>query len=79
MIRIEDLNLQVDALLEAFSAKTKASNRAAIGHVIDTLWLKRQLDIPFRGHRDSGRIEPVSLIKDELYDLIRRALLELGT
>ena len=35
--RIKDPELQVDALLETFSAKMKTRNRAAIGHLIDTL------------------------------------------
>ena len=35
--RNEDSELQVDALLETSSAKMKTRNRAAIGHLIDTL------------------------------------------
>ena len=35
--RSEDPKLQVDALLETSSAKMKTRNRAAIGHLIDTL------------------------------------------
>ena len=63
--RIEDLELQVDALLEMSSAKMKIRNRAAItGHLIDTLMLMEQLGIPFKGHRDSDRLEPESDIKD---------------
>ena len=42
----------------------KTRNRAVIGHLIDTLKFMGQLGIPFRGHRDSGRLEPVSDIKD---------------
>ena len=42
----------------------KTRKRAAIGHLIDTLKFIKQLGIPFRGHRDSGRLEPVSDIKD---------------
>ena len=41
--RIEDPELQVDALLEKSSAKLKTRNRAAIGHLIDTLKFMRQL------------------------------------
>ena len=62
--RIEDLELQVDALLETSSAKMKTRNCAAIGHLIDTLKFMGQLGIPFRGHQDSGHLEPVSDIKD---------------
>ena len=62
--RIEDPELQVDALLETSSAKMKTRNRAAIGHLIDTLNFMGQLGIPFRGLRDSDRLEPVSDIKD---------------
>ena len=62
--RIEDSELQVDALQEKSSAKMKNRNRAAIGHLIDTLTFMKQLGIPFREHRDSGRLEPVSDIKD---------------
>ena len=61
---IEDPKLQVDALIETSSAKMKTRNRAAIGHLIDTLKFMGQLGIPFRGHWDSGRLEPVSDIKD---------------
>ena len=42
----------------------KTRNRAAIGHLIDTLKFMGQLGIPLRGHRDSGRLETVSDIKD---------------
>ena len=35
--RIEVPELQVDALLETSSANMKTRNRAAIGHLIDTL------------------------------------------
>ena len=62
--RIEDPELQVHALVETSSAKMKTRNRAAIGHLIDPLKFMGQLGIPFRGHRDSGRLEPVSDIKD---------------
>ena len=41
----------------------KTRNRAAIGHLIDTLKFTVQLDISFGGHRNSGRLEPVSDIK----------------
>ena len=62
--RIADLEWQVDALLEMSSAKMKIQNRAAIGHLIDTQSLWGQLGITFRGHRDSGRLEPISDTKD---------------
>ena len=62
--RIEDPELQVDALLETFFAKMKTRNRTAIGHLINTLKFTGQLGIPFREHRDSGRLEPISDIKD---------------
>ena len=62
--RIEDPELQVDALLETSSAKMKTRNRAAIGRLIDTLKFLGQLGIPFRGHRDNDRLESVSDIKD---------------
>ena len=62
--RIEDPEFQVDALLETSSTKMKTRNRAAIGHLIDTLKLMGQLGISFRGHRDSGRLDPVSDIMD---------------
>ena len=62
--RIEIPELQVDALLETSSAKMKTRNRAAIGHLIDTLNFMGQLGISFRGLRDSSRLEPVSDIKD---------------
>ena len=62
--RIEDLELQVDGLLETPSAKTKTRNRAAMGHLTDTLKFKGQLGIPFRGHCDSSRLELVSDIKN---------------
>ena len=42
----------------------KTRNRTAIGHLIDTLKFMGRLGIPFRGHRHSGRFEPVSDIKD---------------
>ena len=42
----------------------KTRNRAAIGHLIDTLKFVGQLDIPFIGHRYSGSLEPVNDIKD---------------
>ena len=45
--RIENPNLQVDALTEASSEKTKARSRAALGHLIDTLKFVGQLNIPF--------------------------------
>ena len=62
--RIQNPNLQVDSVLKTSFAKQKAFNRAAIGHVIDTLKFIGELGIPFRGHRDSGRVEPVTEIKD---------------
>ena len=62
--RIEDLEFQVYALLEMYPAKMKTRNRAAIGHLIDTLKLMGPLGIPFRGHRDSDRLDPVSDIMD---------------
>ena len=61
---IQDRELQVDALLETSSAKMKTQNHAAIGHLIDTLKFMGQLGIPFREHRNSGRLEPVSYNKD---------------
>ena len=62
--RIEDSELQVDVLLETPSAKMKIRNRAAIGHLTDTLKFMWQFGIPFRRHRDGSRLEPVSDIKD---------------
>ena len=56
--------LQVYALLETSSAKMKTRNGAGVGHLIDTLKFMGQLGIPFRGHRDIGRLEPVSNIKN---------------
>ena len=41
----------------------KTRNRAAVVHLIDTLKFIGQLSFPFRGHRDSGRLKPVSDIK----------------
>ena len=49
--RIEDTELQVNALRETSSAKIKTRNRAAIGHLIDTLKFMGRLSISFRGHR----------------------------
>ena len=62
-LRIEDLELQVDALLEMSFAKMKTRNRATTAHSIDTQKFMGQLGMPFRGHWDSGRLEPVSDIK----------------
>ena len=62
--RIEDPKLQVDALLETSSAKMKTRNRAAIGRLIDTVKFTGQSGISFVEHRDSGRLDPVSDIKD---------------
>ena len=42
----------------------KTRHRAALGHLIDTVKFMGQLGILFRGHRDSGRLEPVSDIKN---------------
>ena len=42
----------------------KTRNRSAIGLLIDTLKFMGQLGIHFRRHRDSGRLEQVSDIKD---------------
>ena len=42
------------------SAKMKTQNRTAVGHLIDTLKFMGQLGIPFKGHRDSVRLEPLS-------------------
>ena len=42
----------------------KTRNRAATGHLIDTLKFMRQLGISFRGHWNSGRLETVSDTKD---------------
>ena len=58
--RAEDPNLQVDALLKAFFAKTKARNRGTVEYLTDTLKLMGQLGVPFRRHRDSGRIKLAS-------------------
>ena len=71
--RIEDPELQVDALLKTSSAKMKTRNRAAIGRLIDTLKFMGQSGISFRGHRDSGRLEPVSDTLTENF----RAILQL--
>ena len=62
--RIEDPELQVDVLPETSSAKMKTRNCAAIGNLIDNLKFMGQLGIPFREHRDSSRLEPVSDSKD---------------
>ena len=62
--RIEDPEMQVDALLETSSSKMKTRNRAAIGHLTDAIKLMGQLGHPFRGHQDSGCREPVSNMKD---------------
>ena len=62
--RIEDSELQVDALPETSIAKMKTRNRADIGHLIDTLKFMGQIGFLFREHRDSGRLEPISDIKD---------------
>ena len=61
---IEDPELQVDALSETFSVKLKTRNRAVMERLIDTLKFMGKLGIPFRGLRDSDRLEPVSDIKD---------------
>ena len=45
--RIEELELQVGALLETSSVKMKTRNRAAIGHLNDTLKFIGQLGIAF--------------------------------
>ena len=58
--RIEDSELQVDLSPKTSSAKVKTRNRAAIGHLIDTL----KLCIPFKGQWDSGRLEPVSMVSN---------------
>ena len=42
----------------------KTRNRAAIRHLVDILKIMGQLGIPFRGHWNSGCLEPVSDIKD---------------
>ena len=57
ILSLLDPELQVDALLETSSAKIKTRNHAAIK-------LMGQLGILFREHPDSGRLEPVSDIKD---------------
>ena len=62
--RFEDPELHVDALLESSFAKTITQNRAAIGHLIDTLKFMGQVGIPFRRHRDSSSLEQESDIKD---------------
>ena len=56
--RVEDPEFQVDALPKTSSAKLKTRNRAAMGHLIDTLKFMGQLGIPFRGHWDNSRLEP---------------------
>ena len=61
--RVEDQELQVDALLETFSAKMKTGNCAVIGHLIDTLKFMSQLGILFERHGNSGRLNLVSDIK----------------
>ena len=61
---IEAPELQIDALLETSSAKMKTQNRAVIGHLIGTQNFMGKLGIPLRGHRDSGRLEPISDIKN---------------
>ena len=52
--RIEHPELQVDALLELSYAKMETQNRAATGHLIDSLKFNRQLDILFIGLWESG-------------------------
>ena len=42
----------------------RVRNGAVVGHLIDTLKFVGQLGILFRGHRNSGRLEPASDIKD---------------
>ena len=54
--RIEDTKLLVNTLLETSSPKMKTRNLAALGYLIYTLKFAEQLGIPFRGHRDSGRL-----------------------
>ena len=62
--RIAVTGLQVNSSLETSSAKMKTRNRAAAGHLIDTVKFMGQLGILFRGHRDSGCRVLVSDIKD---------------
>ena len=62
--RIEDPELQVDALQETSSAKMKTRNRAAIGHLIDILKFMGLLGIPSREHWDSSCLKSVIDIKD---------------
>ena len=62
--RIEVPELQVDALRETSSAKRKTRNRAAIGQRIDTVKFMGQLGIPFRGHRNSGSLQPLQPASD---------------
>ena len=45
-------------------AKMKNRNRADIRDLIDTLKFMGKLGIPFKGHRYSGHLEPISDIKD---------------
>ena len=54
----------IHSLLETSFAKKKTRNRAALGHLIDTLKFMGQLGIPFRVHQNSGRLEPVNDIKN---------------
>ena len=42
----------------------KTRNRAAIGHLINTVKFMEKLDISFRGHRSSGCLKLESDIKD---------------
>ena len=62
--RIEDPELQVDALPETSFAQIKTRSRIDIGQLIYTLKFMGQLGIPFREHWHIGRLEPVSDIKD---------------
>ena len=56
----------------------KTRNHAAIGHLIDTLKFMGQLGIPFKRHRDSGRLESVSDIEDKITSTRNfRAILQL--
>ena len=62
--RIQDPELQVDALLETSSAKMKLKRTLLIAYLINILKFMGHLGTPFREHRNSGRLEPVNDIKN---------------
>ena len=55
----------------------KTRNRAAIGDLINTVNFMGKLDISFRGHRSSGRLELESDIKDKDTSTNFRTILQL--